>query len=305
MKLYKQVIALFFLFLALPSCSHKETLQWIPFIWEGDTISGRYIEKAFLYVPVEIEDLPYDFTMQFDLGTYTSVFYGNSITPYLEESQSLVDKIDSTGMYRGVRLRMGAVEINNANIGHMNNFGEKIPVDSLHTGTPKHVGTIASDMVQGKILVIDYASQRLAIADCVPAEYEDLPAGKFELTDGPVKLPFRIDGKEYKLMFDTGSSPFQLVTTKERALAISDPAIVDSLSGPLWWGTEVAFCGLNVNKTIELGGQVLEDSKVYYEKNGLWDGVYKSLDVWGITGNAYFYDRILILDYKNKVFRVK
>lgn len=188
MKLYKQVIALFFLFLALPSCSHKETLQWIPFIWEGDIISGRYIEKAFLYVPVEIEDLP---------------------------------------------------------------------------------------------------------------------AGKFELTDGPVKLPFRIDGKEYKLMFDTGSSPFQLVTTKERALAISDPAIVDSLSGPLWWGTEVAFCGLNVNKIIELGGQVLEDSKVYYEKNGLWDGVYKSLDVWGITGNAYFYDRILILDYKNKVFRVK
>ena len=167
MKLCKSAIYLLLLYSALTSCSHKESLQWIPFSWEGDTISGKYIEKAFMYVPVKIEDLPYDFTMQFDLGVYTSVFYGNSFVPYLEESKSLVVKIDSTGMYRDVRLCMGTTFFN-ANIGLMKDFGEEIPKDSLHTETPKHVGTVASDMVQDKILVIDYKSQRLAITDCVP-----------------------------------------------------------------------------------------------------------------------------------------
>lgn len=106
-------------------------------------------------------------------------------------------------------------------------------------------------------------------------------------------------------MFDTGSSPFQLVTTKERALEISDSVIADSLSGPLWWGKEITFYGLEVNKPIAFAGKVPERSRVYYVNDGLWDEIYKSFDVWGITGNAYFFDNIVIIDYKNKLFRVK
>lgn len=26
--------------------------------------------------------------------------------------------------------------------------------------------------------------------------------------------------------------------------------------------------------------------------------------IWGITGNAYFFDKILIIDYKKQLFRV-
>ena len=120
-----------------------------------------------------------------------------------------------------------------------------------------------------------------------------------------MRLPFRINSKEHKLMFDTGSSPFQLVTTKERALEISNSAIVDSLSGPLWWGQEITFYGFNVTKPIEFGGKALNNSKVYYAKDGLWDSIYSSLDVWGITGNAYFFENTVIIDYKNKLFRIK
>ena len=32
---------------------------------------------------------------------------------------------------------------------------------------------------------------------------------------------------------------------------------------------------------------------------------YHSLHIWGITGNAYFFDHIVILDYTNKLFRIK
>lgn len=304
MNLHKQGITFVFLLLIFTSCSQKQSLQWIPFSWEGDTISGIYIEKAYLYIPVKIENLPDNFTMQFDLGTYNTVFYGKPLDPYLKES-SLANKLDSIGMFKNVSLKMGTVGFDNANVVYKKNFGEEISKDSLHSKTPKHIGTIASDMFQDKIVIIDYKSCRLAITDRLPNEYANLPAEKFESVDGIMKLPFRINGKECKLMFDTGSSPFQLVTTKKRALDISNSVITDSLSGPLWWGQEITFYGFNVNKPIKFGGKALNNSKVYYAKDELWDSIYSSFDVWGITGNAYFFENTVIIDYKNKLFRIK
>ncbi|MHC1691301.1 MAG: hypothetical protein AB9833_10785 [Bacteroidales bacterium] len=306
---YKLVISFFISFLILTGCSQKQSLEWIPFNWEGDTISGKYIDKAFIYIPVKIDDLPYDFTMQLDLGTIETQFYENSIKPYLNEFTSLANKLDSIEsdkniIFRDVNLQMGTFGLK-LDVWHHRNFGEEIPKDSLHSKTPKHIGTIALDMFLNKILVIDYKSCRLAITESMPAEYKDIPAEEFELNNGIIKLPFLINGKECKLMFDTGSSPFALVTSKERALGISDSVITDSLSGPLWWGREITFYGLEINKPIKLGGKVLKNERVYYDKDRLWDEIYKSQNVWGIAGNAYFLDHILILDLKNKLFRVK
>lgn len=305
MKVSKQSIPFVFLFLMSISCSQKQSLEWISFNWEGDTISGKYIEKAFIYVPVTVNDFPFDFTMQLDLGTEKSVFYGNTIDPYLKEYASLANKLDSTEIFSNVSLQMGTVKFNGADIGYLRHFGEEISKDSIHSKTSKHIGTIAPDMFRDKILVIDYKLCRFAVSDSLPAEYKSLPANEFELENGIMKLPFRMNGKEEKLMFDTGSSPFQLVTTKERALEISDSIVIDSLSGPLWWGMEVSFYGFKVNKSVEFRGKISESSTVYYVKDELWDGIYKSLDVWGITGNAYFFDNTVIIDYKNKLFRVK
>lgn len=305
MNLHKQGTAFVLLLFIFTSCSQKQSLQWIPFIWEGDTISGKYIEKAFLYVPVRIEGLPYEFTMQLDFGTYKSVFYGNTLEPYLEEATSLTDKVSSIGVYEDISLKMGDVIFNHLNISPMKDFGDKIPKDSLHSKTPKNIGTIGTDIFQNKVFIIDYKSCKFAISDSLPAEYKNLPVDKFESINGIIKLPFRINGKECKLMFDTGSSPFQLVTTKERALDISDSIVIDSLSGPLWWGKEITFYGFKVNKPIEFGCKALGNSVVYYDKEGLWNDVYKSFDIWGITGNAYFFENTVIIDYKNKLFRIK
>ena len=48
MEIHKQGITFVLLLLIFTSCSRKQSLQWIPFSWEGDSISGIYIEKAYL-----------------------------------------------------------------------------------------------------------------------------------------------------------------------------------------------------------------------------------------------------------------
>lgn len=311
MKEYKQVIFLQVLLFICVGCSQKTSVEWIPFNWVSDTISGKYIEKAYLYIPVKIDGLPHDFTMQFDLGTFGTQFYGDALQSYLDEYPSLANKLGAAHgvediLFSNINLQMGKVDFNGIEVWYRKDFGEEIPKDSVYSKTPKHIGTIAPDIFHDKMLIIDYKLCRLAITDSLPAEYMDLPAEEFEMEEGIIKLSFRINGKNCKLMFDTGASPFQLATSKERALGISDSVITDSLSGPLWWGKEMTFYGLEINKPVEFGGQILKEGRVYYDKEGLWDGeVYETLNVWGLTGNAYFFDHIVIIDYKNKLFRVK
>ena len=73
MEIHKQGITFVLLLLIFTNCSRKPSLQWIPFSWEGDTISGIYIEKAFLNVPVKIENLPYEFTMEHIILSFTGI----------------------------------------------------------------------------------------------------------------------------------------------------------------------------------------------------------------------------------------
>ena len=289
--------------------SQESQLKWIPFQWQGDSISGKYIEKAYMYVPLKIDRLPINFSMQLDLGTTETQFYGNSVKSYLKEYPSLANKLDSVQnlkdvIFRNVILHMGNVDFS-FDIWHRIGFGIEIPRDLLYSNTPKHIGTIAADFFQNKVLVIDYKLCRFAVSESLPAEYQNLPAVKFELNKGIIIIPFQINGTEQKLMFDTGSSPFPLVTSKDRALKIANPRIVDSLSGPLWWGQMITFYGLKVNKPIGFGKTVPGKTIVYYDRDGLWEeNVFKPLKIWGLTGNAFFLDCMIILDYKNKTFRV-
>jgi hypothetical protein len=45
-----------------------QKLEWIPFKWVGENLSGKYFDKVAMVIPVTIDDLPYKFNMQFDLG---------------------------------------------------------------------------------------------------------------------------------------------------------------------------------------------------------------------------------------------
>ena len=65
------------------SCSHKNSqdLEWIPFIWSSDSLSGRYFEKAAMrvfsfdrYMPVPNKPLA---IMAADVKTQTSVLRKN------------------------------------------------------------------------------------------------------------------------------------------------------------------------------------------------------------------------------------
>jgi len=303
---------LIFLFISVTSFGQK--LEWIPFSWEGDTISGKYFDKLAITIAVSLDILPNKFNMQFDLGATSTVIYGNSIKPYLEKYDEFKNKIDTTltfwiqsqknFKFKNINLKLGTVLFENVNIGHYKGFGDSISVDSMNTKSEKHIGTIASDIFQDKVLIIDYSNRRICINKVLPKQFSKVNFQSYLIKDGRIKIPLNINDKEENLLFDTGSSLFALMTTEDRANKISNNKIVDSLKISSW-GEFYMVYGRNVNSTIKFGQQQLKPATVFYDKLNKFDRFYDEEKIWGITGNAYFLNNIVIIDYKNKRFGVK
>jgi hypothetical protein len=291
----------------LATSANAQKAEWIPFKWVGARFSGKYFDKAAIVIPVTIENLPYKFNMQFDLGAVTTVIYGNSIAPYLEESK-LKEKIDTSlnfvknnGRYhkfRDISLKLGKVSFGKTNIGYYKGFGPAI------TTSNKTIGTAAPDLFKNKLLIIDYLNQRICVSEVLPKQFADVNFLPIKIRSGRIEIPFNIDGDKEYLLFDTGSSFFPLMTTKQRANSISDGRITDSVRVNSW-GVYHLWYGENVTSLIKLGKVQPEPAMVYYSPENIYESFYEDENIWGITGNMYFLNHIVIIDYKNKRFGIK
>jgi len=299
--------------LLLSFVSKAQDVKWIPFHWTGDTISGKYFDKSAIVIPVSIENIPARFNMQFDLGAVRTVIYGNSIAPYLEAYPELKKKIDpsktfliqgeNNPMFSRMSLKMGGASFDGLDIGYFKNYGGRLSKEDLLSDAEKHIGTIGPDLFQGKILIIDYPKKRIGICEALPRQYREASFQPFKSGDGRPKIPLTINGKTQYVMFDTGSSIFTLQTTKKEALDAAGAKIIDSLTVNSW-GKKLTFYGVKAKKPIKFGTKVLEGSTLYYDEQETFQDFYKFVEILGLTGNAFFLNSTVIIDYKNKLFGV-
>jgi hypothetical protein len=238
------------------------------------------------------------------LGTFSTVFFVKSLKPFLEKYPFLNKKTDMTTRFRvrNVDLHLKNVVFKAINVG-LYPIGTEYSLDSVNSETEIHIGTIGADLFQNKVLIIDYKLSRLAITETLPAEYQNVSFEFFRNDRGLIKIPFLINQNKEYLLFDTGASYFGLATTKQNALAIGGAEIVDSLKVQSWdiW---VSFYGLEIIAPVMFGNKNLESSIVYYTEGVGFDDYYKSENMWGLTGNGYFLNDVIIIDFRKNRFGV-
>ena len=286
--------------------------NWIPFQWHGDSIGTKYFDKLAIVVPVKIDNLPYNFGLQLDLGAVETLFYEKNISEILSTHPDLKQKIDTTStfwinnsknpMMKNINLNLGNIDLGLRNIGLYKNFGNSIVIDSTNE-KPILIGTLAPDIFKNKILIIDYPNNRLCIQDSIPTTLQKTSFSNFEQQNGRIFIHFQIDGQDERLMFDTGSSMFSLITTPRRARKIANRKIVDQLEVNSW-GKKLTIYEKTIDKEIIFGSNKIVSSKVYYCNNFNFKLLYFMLKIWGITGNANFLNNVVIIDYKNQKFGV-
>lgn len=297
------------------SGQEAEGVPWIPFEWVGDSIGDRYYDKLGIYVPFSIEGIPYQFKSQFDLGAVSTMVYGNTVAPYLAAYPEVAAKVDTVdrsymiqgqrvGGIEGVTIKLGDVSFANRDLLLFENYGGTLPGDSI-TSSPIKIGTIAPDLFQDKLLLIDYPNQRLASVDSLPASlHGKISYVDFKLDQGRIKIPLTIDGEVHDFLFDTGASMFHLhVTPKDWGNIGDTTARVDTVETSTW-GEYYDVYGLPIKAEVALGDFSLAGGQVFANPREDFARFFEEEGILGVTGNVYFSDHMIVIDYKNQRFGV-
>jgi hypothetical protein len=307
-------IALFspLLILATVQC-YAQQLQWIPFEWSGYQAKTRYFENASIMVNCTIDNLKYPFKMQFDLGATKTVIYGKTFQSFPAEFAVYEHQLDTTNLfwynskqyptYKAIDLKLGKVLFKKTPIGKYTDYGFTQIKDSIDFSKPLTIGTIGPDLFQDKFLIIDYPNHRIAVADKLPNEYANVTFTSIKKENGRIFIPLEMNGKSEYLLFDTGIAMFPILTSQKNAMDIADTAIKDSIDVNTW-GKKYFVYGNQITKSVKLGNKELPKGLVHYDKIEIFDFWFERDKFWGIIGNAYFKNSVLIIDYKNNKIAV-
>ncbi len=274
------------------AAENKTAIAWARFYWSNDSLGDRYYEKTAMHIPLRIEGLPYLFSFQFDLGCDLTTLYG-------ENAKSVKQKHPAADLEKPA-FTFGDLKANTPYCYIRESYGDPITLDTPANITPVTLGTIGADMFQGKVLIIDYPNERFSVCDTIP------PALITTMTDitldkhGRALLPMQLNGKNFKVLFDNGSSIFQLITAASLIDRFSKEPGMDTIRISSW-GKLHNVIGRPLKDSFVLAGRHLANTMIYadYRENDGKD------EFDAITGNALFFDKVVVIDFKNKKFGVK
>lgn len=291
------------------SNKNQSEISWAKFNWVNKFINGKYFEKVAINLPCKIENLPYTFTFQLDLGADRTGIYENNLSSFYKSNPELLNNVkrlknpiqfwNSKKSYNNLNLSFGDYIAKNNKSYLYNNYGEKINLESIKKNDTIHIGTIGVDLFKNKVLIIDYPNQRIAICEKIPAEFTknliDIELDR----NGRVILPYKSNSEKYKVMFDTGSSMFPLIATSKKIERFSKQPIIDTIETSST-GTKHYMTSRIINKTFELGGMKFINQKIYENRTN--KGI--DLEPDATAGNYLFWKNVVVIDFRNKKFGI-
>ena len=287
-------------FAALPNeLQHISGPVVVPFEWAPHKAGDITLPHAAMIVPVTIGGCK-RFRMQLDLGATTSVLYRPKMDN-LGERCAMPPMIDRGGERYALNMDIviGDAIIYAPEILQRRTNGQ--PIDWANPEKPELIGTLGADLIDGKLLVIDYPAKKIIIADALPGEYSP-PAqwGTFTFEDRRVFMNARIDGRDTRLWFDTGTSAFELITNSGTWEALAASGATPQTLTMNSWGRPMTLQRVRSDKEIEVVGVKLPVGHVTRVEGAsfMQNLLGRVINMGGMTGNALFVEKVLVLDVK-------
>lgn len=277
------------------SPSQKYTL---PFVWMQDTVKGTIEPHAAMLIPVRLFNCPHQFYMQFDMGAPGTLFYRSKLRAIFEKYPSSYSIEDSTSRLPAIEISAGKNKLTIQYPGLLA-FGDKT-ID-WSASKKEIIGTIGSDWLENRTILIDYPKQQIVLNYMIPEELQNRLTD-FSYVQRNIMLPATIKGKKTLLYFDTGSSAFSLLTSKEIALSMAGADTVASRYPVTSWGRTLYANSMATRDSIEISGLTIPIRTVTYMDGASEEQVNRmlKLGIGGMTGNKLFLQTGLVLDTKNK-----
>ncbi|SNC76907.1 hypothetical protein SAMN06265337_3622 [Hymenobacter gelipurpurascens] len=271
------------------------------FAWEADKLGPH----AALLVPVTLPGCPRTCYLQFDTGAPTSLLYANSLAAlrkqYPATAQRLLPQADTV---RDFTFTLGQAQVKARRLKAYQHGASELPADSTEHFI---IGTLGADIVDGRVLVLDYAHQRFSLStqlpDSLARRTEFVP---LDYASRRLILTAQVQGKSEKLLFDSGTSAFALLTSQETWQQMARPqAPIQTGTGNAMGNTITTYttataAALQLNNlTVPLG------TVTYVEGTRMMENLLMRFSgMGGMLGNEPFSQRTVVLDLQGERFGV-
>jgi hypothetical protein len=284
-------------FLSLPPGSYT-----LPFTWTGDSVLGAWEPYRAMLLPVKLAGCPLQLYMQFDTGSPSTLFYAVPLQAIRKAYPKAVRFADTTTTVSDFRFTVGDMPV-------VAREAQVLPLGSA-TGSPGGnkpliIGTLGTDFLDGRVVVIDYSRQQLITGTALPAGFESAaPFSDFMYTARRILVPAAINGQKTVLFFDSGSSAFELLTDKATCEAMALPGTPPVGYPVSSWDRTLTAYSYSVKGHVSFGPQTVPLRQASYI-----DGVreadvqqMKAFGIGGMIGNKLFLRWAVVLDTKHKKY---
>lgn len=254
---------------------------------------------AALLLPVKLDGIADTFYMQLDLGSPSTVFYGNAIRSVLEQRRAGF-AIGHGARQLGLGFSIDGLRIRSGSFGLLD-YGSK--VEFGNPAAANIIGTIGTDLLEKRILVLDFKRGTTAFLQEVP----EAGFSGFKFTKRRVLIPARIAGRDGMFLYDSGSSGYALLTSKQEWDRLRTPGGAIKVDTGNSWGRALKVMTAPAAQTLALSNATLRLSEVTYVEgtSRMQEWLMRSSGMQGMLGNKLFLGHTLTLDAKRERFKLE
>lgn len=261
--------------------------------WLGDANNAH----AALLLPVKIKGFEEPLYMQLDFGSPETILYTNTIRSLAEGIPGIInytakDKaLDLTFALAGMTVSCPDFRLLD--------YGNEI--DLSRPGHINIIGTIGTDLLEKRTIKLDFVRNVCGFSNEVQPDMVD-----FQFKKRKILLPAIIGDEQVTLMYDSGTSGYELITSKKNWTEYKSKAGKMTSEKANSWGKTLNIISAPSNRTISMSGKAITISEVTYVEgtSQLQQLLMKFSGVEGMVGNKLFLGRSLILDCKNQKFKI-
>ena len=275
------------------SVSHAA--QRIPLRW----LASDGNPHAALLLPVKIDGITDVFYMQLDTGAPSTVFYRRSLQSILEQHPAAF-AIEAGKQQVGLGFAIDGLNVRSPRFALLD-YGSK--VESGNPQAANIIGSIGTDLLEKRVLVLDFRQDECAFLQAVPeAGFAD-----FQFRKRRILLPARIGDQPRTLLYDSGSSGYALLTGKQEWDRLKTPGGLVKVEKGNSWGRALKVMTAPANREVTVSTVALPLTDVTYVEgtSKMQDWLMRSSGMQGMVGNTLFLGRKLTLDAGTQKFKVE
>ena len=254
---------------------------------------------AALLLPVQFTGMDQTFYMQLDSGSPTTMFYKKTLASLPAKFRNQLQGHNNPNEI-STGFNIGNMQVTSDRFTVLD-YGNKIDIE--HPDTDNIIGTIGTDLLEKRTIVLDFKNNVCSFtADLRDGEFTGL-----EFKKRRIIFPATIGNESLKLLYDSGTSGYELIMNKKEWESYKTPNGKIKTEKGNSWGNILTVRSAPAALKIKIGNRELKLSEVTYIEgtSAMQNFLMKRSGMQGMTGNKLFINHKLILDCKNKKFKVE